>query len=115
MIFKNIKDVVQGKSTLGRVRSSKWATVRKHHIVKNPTCAVCGGTEKAEVHHIKPFHEYPELELTPTNLITLCESKSHGVVCHLFVGHLGNYKNSNPEVVEDAKAWRDKLNKTTNT
>lgn len=109
MILKNVKDVVQGKAPLGCVRSSKWATVRKRHIEKNPTCAVCGGKDKTEVHHIKPFHKHPELELEPTNLITLCESKSHGVVCHLFVGHLGNYKNSNPEVIEDAKMWSCKL------
>lgn len=111
MILKNVKDVVQGKAPLACTRSSKWPTVRKHHLENNPICAVCGGKDKIEVHHIKPFHEHPELELEPTNLISLCESKSHGVVCHLFVGHLGNYKNNNPTVVEDAKAWNKKLNK----
>jgi len=110
MIIKNIKDVFQGKASFKQKRSSKWPTIRKRHLKSNPRCIVCNGTEKLEVHHIKPFHECPELELEPTNLITLCESKSHGVVCHLFIGHLGNYKKSNSSVIEDAKMWCMKLN-----
>jgi hypothetical protein len=39
------------------------------------------------------------LELTPDNLITLCESKKYGITCHLFVGHRGNYRLFNPDVV----------------
>jgi hypothetical protein len=37
------------------------------------------------VHHVESFHEHPELELDPTNLISLCEGpiKRH----HLKVGH----------------------------
>ena len=111
MILRNIKDVVQGKASLTCTRSSKWPTVRKYHLKANPVCAVCGGKDKIEVHHIKPFHEYPELELEPTNLISLCESKSFGIVCHLLVGHLGSYKKINPDVLEDAKTWNEKLNK----
>lgn len=110
MVIKNFKDVIQGKASLGHKRSNKWPTVRKNHLKDNPTCAVCGGTEKIEVHHIKPFHEYPELELDPDNLISLCESKSFGIVCHLFAGHLGSYKKTNPSVVEDAAYWNNKLN-----
>lgn len=111
MILKNIKDVVQGKASLTCTRSSKWPTVRKHHLKNNPICAVCGGKDKIEVHHIKSFHEHPELELESTNLITLCESKSFGIVCHLLVGHLGKYKKINPDVLKDAKTWNEKLNK----
>lgn len=109
MIAKNIKDALQGKATLGQKRSSQWPTVRKHHLKLNPTCAVCGDTRKLEVHHIKPFHIHPELELDPTNLITMCESKSYGIICHLLVGHWGSYKLINPNVVEDAALWRSKL------
>jgi 5-methylcytosine-specific restriction protein A len=104
MVIKNIKDTIQGKASLGQKRSSHWPTVRKHHLKENPTCAVCGDTSKLEVHHIKPFHTHPELELEPTNLITMCESKSYGIICHLYYGHLGNYKNINPNVVRDAAA-----------
>jgi len=105
-IIKAIKDKIQG---IPGTRSSKWPTVRKHHLIANPTCAVCGGTEVLEVHHIEPFHLNPELELDPTNLITLCESKKNGVTCHLFFGHCGNYKSFNKNVEEDAKAWKEKL------
>ena len=111
MILKNIKDVVQGKAAPACTRSPKWPTARKHHLQSHPRCAVCNGTSKIEVHHIKPFHEYPELELEQTNLITLCESKSFGVICHLLIGHLGSYKKINPNVVKDAKEWNKKLNK----
>lgn len=109
MILKNLKDVIQGKAPLKVLRSSKWPTVRKNHLKDHPCCAVCGGTEKIEVHHIVPFHDDPSLELEPTNLISLCESKSFGIVCHLLIGHLGNYKKSNPDVLGDAKIWYNKL------
>lgn len=112
MVIKNIKDVFEGKaSNFSQKRSSKWASVRKNHLAQHPTCSVCGGTEKLEVHHIVPFHMNPELELDPTNLITLCESKSYGIVCHLLIGHLGSYKTVNPDVIQDAQIWNKKLNK----
>ena len=112
MVLTHIKDVVQGKAPLGVKRSSKWPTVRKNHLKEHPSCAVCGGTKKLEVHHIKSFCEFPELELEPTNLITLCESKNKGGLnCHLIFGHLANYKLSNPTVAEDAKVWCEKLKK----
>lgn len=109
-----IKDAVKGKASLSHTRSSRWPTVRKKHLKENSTCAVCGGTNKLEVHHIIPFHENRELELEPSNLITLCESKSFGVVCHLLFGHLGSYKKINPNVLEDTKTWREKINKRKN-
>ena len=109
MILNYVKDIVQGKTKLGCRRSSKWPSVRKAHLKNHPTCAVCGGTVKLEVHHIKSYSSHPELELNLDNLITLCESKSHGVVCHVFVGHRGNYKKINPDVVKDAAYWNKKL------
>jgi len=108
-LLKNIKDVVQGKAPLGSLRSSKWSKIRSTHLNLHPTCAVCSGTKSLEVHHIKPFHQYPELELDPNNLITLCESKSYGIVCHLAFGHFGDYKLSNPTVQADSLFWNKKL------
>ena len=108
MLLKRIKDAIQGKAPLKTKRSSKWPAVRKNHLVKHPCCAVCGGTEKVEVHHIIPFHQDPSLELEPTNLISLCEglrSCNH----HLWFGHLGNYKKTNPDVIKDAQFWNEKL------
>jgi hypothetical protein len=48
-----------------------------------------------------PFHIRPNLELDPSNLITLC--RGH----HLYVGHNGNWKLWNPRVREDAADLRD--------
>lgn len=112
MIFKNLTDVVQGKSKLGKIRSSKWPSVRKKHLAQNPVCSVCGSRRKLEVHHIIPFHKDSSLELNPQNLVTLCESKSFGVVCHLLYGHLGDYKKINPNVVEDIVIWNKKLSRS---
>jgi len=104
-----VKEMNEGKHPEGSKRSSHWSTTRKHHIEKHAECALCGGTKKLNVHHIKPFHVHPELELEPSNLITLCEDKGNGVYCHLFFGHLGNYKSINPNVVEDVLLWKEKL------
>lgn len=92
---------VLDKIKYGTTRSPEWAKVRKVHIEHSPICAVCGSVKKVEVHHKKPFHLYPELELDPSNLISLCEGKEFSsIICHLTFGHLGNYKDENPMVDE---------------
>ena len=88
--------------TSGAKRSSQWPGVRKAHLKKQPNCVVCGGSKKIEVHHIRPFHLHPQLELDPKNLITLCENDGDGVNCHLAVGHLGSFKSYNEHVKRDA-------------
>jgi len=93
----------------GATRSSGWSGVRKTHIKQYPKCAVCGVTKKLSVHHKKPFHMHPELELDPKNLVTLCESA--GMQCHITFGHLGDYKCVNNSVDKDIKIWNDKVNK----
>jgi 5-methylcytosine-specific restriction protein A len=95
-----LKDRIQGKAPKGSKRSPKWPALRKKHLKENPKCAHCGSVKKLEVHHLKPFHAHPELELDPKNLITLCESKERGVDCHRFVGHLGNYRLINVKTLE---------------
>ena len=107
-IFKHVKDLIQGK-TDGTARSGKWSAVRKAFLVKNANCVVCGGTKKLEVHHIKPFHLHPKLELEPTNLVTLCENMKDGLNCHLAFGHLGNFKSWNTLVKADSAYWHDKI------
>ena len=49
-------------------RSSKWATVRKKHLQKQPICQVCGAEDNLQVHHIEPFHNDPDKELDENNL-----------------------------------------------
>jgi 5-methylcytosine-specific restriction protein A len=110
-LIRHVLDIAQGKVSLLKPRSSKWPKVREQHLRSNPVCAVCKGTKKLNVHHIQPFHLHPELELDPANLITLCESKANGVNCHLWFGHLGNFKQENPQVKLDAPMWQSKVEK----
>jgi 5-methylcytosine-specific restriction enzyme A len=77
-------------------RSPNWPEVRRIHLEKEPWCRVCASMKDLEVHHIKPVHYNPELELEPSNLITLCESI--GVNCHFVHGHLGNWKYYNMDI-----------------
>ena len=108
-LIRHIKDRISGKIPAGKARSGHWPTVRKEHLEKSPKCAVCGGDKNLEVHHIRPFHLHPNLELNPSNLITLCESKDNGVNCHLLFGHLGNFKSFNVNVKKDSSSWISKI------
>ena len=108
-MFQHLIDAAQGKHPLGTARSPKWPAARKAHLEKFPTCAVCGGKEKLEVHHIRPFHLHPDLELDPSNFITLCESGGGGLNCHLAFGHLGSFKSYNADVETDALVWSHKI------
>lgn len=85
---------------VGAGRSSRWPTVRKAFLKKHPTCAACGAKTHLNVHHIKPFQHFPELELVESNLVTLCESPTWN--CHLRIGHRGNWQLWVPRCVEIA-------------
>lgn len=85
-------------------RSSGWSKVRKKHLKQFPTCAACGANKKLEVHHIKPVHQHPELELDEKNLITLCADP-----CHIIFGHLKNWKSWNTEVISDCDTYLNKI------
>jgi hypothetical protein len=110
-ILRQVTDAIQGKAPNGAKRSPQWEKVRNIYLKAHPFCAVCKATTKLEAHHIKPFHLYPELELDPNNLITLCETSNNGLICHLLIGHLGNYKSFNENVIADAEDWSLKLEK----
>lgn len=85
-------------------RSNDWPKVRKQHLDKHNFCAACGKTKKLEVHHIKPVHKYPDLELDPNNLITLCADP-----CHIVFGHLKHFKSWNKDVIEDCENYLSKI------
>lgn len=93
---------VVGSKHVETSRSSSWDKVANEHLIEHPKCACCGGMKNRQVHHIKPFKDYPELELDPKNLITLCTDGPCNLNCHFVIGHLGNTKCHNPNVVEDA-------------
>lgn len=80
-------------------RSSKWPKVREDYLKVHPGCESCGLVDKGNnVHHVLPFHLFPELELDAGNFVTLCTK--HG--CHFLIGHCANFEFYNTHVREDA-------------
>ena len=98
LVRHDLRDV-----STGGERSGHWPTVEKHFKESHPVCAVCGGTDRLQVHHQKPFHLDPALELDVNNLITLCMGEKE---CHLQIGHGDDFKAYNPEVATDAETLR---------
>jgi hypothetical protein len=92
---------VAGMPGAEAARSPHWEKVRHDFAVKHPTCAACGGAKMIQIHHQKPFHLHPDLELVESNLITLCEDPSR--LCHHGIGHCWDWKAYNPLVTVDAK------------
>ena len=103
-MFKYLLSFFTKKEELFGSRSYEWSKIRNEFLKENPTCAACGRNKKLEIHHIKPFHLNPELELDKTNLITLCDDP-----CHFVFGHLMNYQSWNENVVEDSQAFLNKI------
>ena len=96
----------------GIERSPKWPKVEKQFLKNNPVCIACLPGQQSggpQVHHVFPFHYCialgrPDLELDPRNLLTLCETEEGkpGENHHLMLGHLGDFKEGNLKVREDA-------------
>jgi hypothetical protein len=96
----------------GYARSEHWPTVERAFREAHPHCAACADAAPevaVQVHHINPFHYVvhvgrPDLELDPRNLIGLCEDEEGRPAQdhHLLIGHLGNFKEGNLLVAEDA-------------
>ena len=90
---------------LGNRRSALWPKVRAAFLREHPVCAACGVSKDLELHHVRPYHLHPELELDFANLITLCDYAGRG--CHFCLGHLYDWRRWNPHVREDADwFWR---------
>jgi len=92
---------LKNKFSLKNQRSSKWTEIRQDHLILNNVCACCGCTSHLEVHHITPFYVDKSLELDKNNLITLCDNASTGNNCHLLVGHLGDWKRYNKNILQN--------------
>ena len=90
-------------------RSGKWVTVRKKFLAKNKKagrgCEACGNTVGLQVHHVRPYHLHPELELVESNLRVLCSSVT-GLECHELLAHGGNFKAYVPIIDELCVALR---------
>lgn len=98
----------------GEPRSSKWSAVRAEHVQHHPDCIACGSRLQLNVHHVQPFHVHPELELEPSNLVTMCR-EHHFRIGHDPDGPWGPIKpgwsKSNPRVREDSKRWATEYSK----
>lgn len=75
-----------------RPRSRQWGKIKKTHLLKEQSCQWCGGVIRIEVHHIYPFHLFPEKELEESNLITLCCG------CHFERGHNRDWREYNRDI-----------------
>jgi 5-methylcytosine-specific restriction enzyme A len=84
-------------------RSPDWDRVRHAHILLHPTCEACGNPNNPEVHHLWPYHLFPQWELAEWNLYTLCR------VHHLIFGHLMDWQAYNPQVVHMVREYRRRL------
>ena len=84
-------------------RSPHWPAVRRNWLATHGVCRMCGRTADLEVHHIRPFHLFPALELDPSNFVTLCEG---AVQCHLRTGHLNNWHLYNCQLIADPTLLR---------
>jgi 5-methylcytosine-specific restriction endonuclease McrA len=91
--------ILPKRPVYGAARSARWPALRRKYLALHPHCAACGATEQMEVHHIRPFHLRPDLELDSENLIGLCEK--HG--CHLAFGHNYDWQAFNSPVGEDCR------------
>lgn len=98
--------------THGVPRSSLWPKTKREFEKNNPkVCAICRKKKGVQLHHKKPFHLHPELELEPSNLVWLCENQKD-ISCHLIFGHFGNFKDKyNPRIDADIKLWNERLTK----
>lgn len=103
-MIRKLLDLLAGKPFCER--SPKWPEVRNSHLVIQPVCQACKGTKDLNVHHIKPVHLFPELELDRDNLITLCEANQ----CHFMIGHGRDWKAYNVNVIEDANHIKQLIN-----
>ncbi len=103
----------QNDQKFGAPRSGHWPVVRAQHLEREPECAACGSAEAGlEVHHLRPFHLHPELELDDGtngfdgNLITFCKR------CHLLIGHGATYQGFNEDARKDATLIRSRVERS---
>ena len=89
----------------GVPRSPQWPALEKQFLKENPSCSGCGTTKNLQAHHKLPYHEHPELELSKTNLMTVCFQ------CHLVICHLGNWLFYNPACTGDARKYKRKVDR----
>jgi 5-methylcytosine-specific restriction protein A len=84
-------------------RSPQWDKLAKTIVKEVGRCEICKSKATLEVHHKKPYHLYPELELDRDNLCVLCRRD------HFIFGHLGDWTAWNKDIDMDIKTWTKKF------
>lgn len=81
----------------GNRRSPWWRTLARCFLLKHTSCAGCGtdNRKNLQVHHKKPYHLHPELELDETNLVAVCK------YCHFVICHRNNWSFYVPDIDEE--------------
>lgn len=100
-MLKKLLDLLAGKPLAAR--SPQWPRARAEHLKRQPACAVCGTTSGVEVHHVRPLHLFPELELDPQNMRSLCRED------HWTFGHGRDWSAWNAKVDLDIANAREMI------
>jgi len=83
------------------LRSSRqWRKVRQAHLAENPRCVICGADSGLAAHHCLDYSSFPEYELHPNNLITVCTLNS-GCNGHFLYCHMGDWRKTNYNIIND--------------
>lgn len=80
-------------------RSWRWPPLRREHLRQNPKCVWCR-KKATTVHHVNPVARFPEQELNPDNLASMCKR------CHFVIGHMCNWNDYNKRFWETVEAGR---------
>ena len=94
-VIPGIKAIVSGDDlSLFHILHAEyqWRKARALHMQTDKLCNACGTDKELEVHHVEPWHLFPDKRYDQANLITLCRC------CHLRYGHGLNFKNWNPKI-----------------
>jgi 5-methylcytosine-specific restriction enzyme A len=76
-------------------RDPRWAKESREWLAEHAECELCGhdAIEDLEVHHERPYHLFPELEMDRQYWHALCR-RPHD--CHRLWGHLSDFSLYNP-------------------
>jgi hypothetical protein len=88
----------------GVPRSPQWPKKEKEFKSAHPECSCCLSKNNLQVHHKKPYHTNPELELVDSNLMTVCR------YCHFVICHENNWSNVVVDVEHQAKNHLERVN-----
>lgn len=94
----------KAERTLGAKRSPEWSkTKREFEKLYPKVCEFCGTTKKMNLHHLKPFNLFPDLENDFNNLLWACRD------CHFIFCHLKFWGSYDLNAKETAKWYRGKI------